>query len=122
MTRRVKVEMVPAARSRSDGTADRPVDLSFSVSNDGGDELQLVAIEQDVYSTGRTLLRRRHVDARTRIGPGERRTVWNPIAWLPLSSPLATLVYTFTFRTAQGELPPLAVRISPTASAASFGW
>ena len=122
MARRVRVETVPAALSGEDCTADRRVDLSFSVSNDGGDELQLVAIEQDVYGRGHGLLRRRMVDETTWIGPGERRTFANPIAWLPFVNPLATLVYTFTFRTAEGELTPLTVAVSPDVAAASVGW
>jgi hypothetical protein len=121
MARRVEVATVPESLSDQDGTADRRVDLSFSVSNDGGDELQLVAIEQDVYGRGHGLLRRRRVDESTRIGPGERRTVGNPIAWRPLRIPLAMLVYTFTFRTAAGELPPLSISVSPTVAVTSVG-
>ena len=122
MARRVKVETVPAALSGRDDATDRRVELSFRVSNDGGDELELVAIEQDVYGKGQGLLRRRRIYESTRIGPGERRTVGSPIAWLPLGIPLATLVYRFTFRTAAGELPPLAVSVSPAVPATSLAW
>ena len=105
------VEPVPAvAFIRKLATGCR-VDLSFEIDNGSAWELELIAIEQDVYAADGTLLQRRGVEQDTRIGPGERQTLANPLPELSRGIPLVALVYRFAFRTSTGRLLPVAVRV-----------
>jgi hypothetical protein len=105
------VEPVPAvAFIRQLATGCR-VDLSFEIHNDSAWELELVAIEQDVYAADGSLLQRRGVEQDTRIAPGEQQTLANPLPELSRGVPLVALVYRFAFRTSTGKLLPVAVRV-----------
>jgi hypothetical protein len=105
------VEPVPAvALIRKLATGCR-VDLSFEIHNDSAWELELVAIEQDVYAADGSLLQRRGVEQDTRIGSGEQQTLANPLPELSRGIPLVALVYRFAFRTSTGKLLPVAVRV-----------
>lgn len=123
MTLQSTIETVPTMVHVEERAAECRADVSFHVRNDGADELELVAIEQDVYGADRGLLQRRRVGESTLIGPGEHRTIRRPMPEPTPGISLRRLVYTFFFRTCSGELPPLAVRISrlgPSAPASSF--
>jgi hypothetical protein len=107
----VTVEAVPAVAFIQKLATGCHVDLSFEIHNGSAWELELVAIEQDVYAAHGSLLQRRTVNQDTRIGPGEQRTLANPLPELSPGIAPAALVYGFAFRTSTGRVLPVAVSV-----------
>jgi hypothetical protein len=117
------VEIIPASVSVEQRDGSRRLDFSFAIHNAGADDLELVAIEQDVYNTGGALIQLRLVDEAgtpitadaehgSRIASGESRTIPNPLPDLAPDTPLDALVYRLTFRTAAGRVLQSTIRLA----------
>lgn len=118
------VETVPADIFVEERGTSRRLDFSFEIRNGGGEDIELLGIEQAVYDADGALVQPRLVDENgspvqavgargRRVGSGRYRLFRNPLPEFAAGTPLVRLVYRFHFRTPDGRAHRSAIRLSP---------
>ena len=86
---------------------------TFEIHNASGSELELFAIEQDVYTDDGSLLQRRTVNEASHMKPDARLTLRDPMPELDFDIPRVTLFYRLGFRTPAGRTWEVGIPVAP---------